>query len=204
MRATGGAIEQIGMDDGGIHLKVIGDKAPIGICGSGIVDLLSELRRLEIMDTRGALKAHRLVRQRDSVREFVLVPGEATGTGRDIIITRQDIGNIQLAKAAIRAGVDVLLSNAGITADHIDQVIIAGAFGHYLDPVSAANIGLLPALPRDRFRQVGNAAGAGARLALISKQMRAKADDIAGRLNYLELTAHPEFTRNFARALRFP
>ncbi|MFC1886021.1 ASKHA domain-containing protein [Thermodesulfobacteriota bacterium] len=204
MRAARGAIEKVDFDDDGIHLKVIGDMAPMGICGSGIVDLLSELRRLKIINKRGGLVDNRLVRGKDNEREFILAPGNVAGTGRDIVVTRHDIGEIQLAKAAIRAGINILLSNAGIKEDDIEQMIIAGAFGHYLNPNRAMNIGLFPPLPRDRFRQVGNAAGTGARLALISKRMRTKAEDIAGRINYLELTSHPEFSRKFARALRFP
>jgi uncharacterized 2Fe-2S/4Fe-4S cluster protein (DUF4445 family) len=203
MRATSGAIAKVRIDDD-IYLKVIDDKRPIGICGSGILDTLSELRRWHIIDSRGVLVKHPRVRQVTHGQEFVLARGDITGTGQDIVVTQRDIGEIQLAKAAIRTGINILLSDADIKENEIDEIIVAGAFGYSMNPGSAINIGLFPALPADRFKQVGNAAADGAQLALFSEKERAIAEEIAKRVNYIELTTHPEFSRQFSHALRFP
>ena len=117
-----------------------------------------------------------------------------------ITVSQKDVRELQLAKAAIRVGVRALVEAAGLTEDAIDQVILAGAFGTYIDVESAIEIGMLPALPPDRFRQVGNAAGTGARLALISRSQRALAQKIALRDGYIELGGIPEFRRKFAEA----
>jgi uncharacterized 2Fe-2S/4Fe-4S cluster protein (DUF4445 family) len=218
MRATNGAIMGAESDADEIHLKVMGEVRPIGICGSGIVDLLGVLRRRQIIGPRGELLAHPLVRVGPRGREFVLASAEAGGTEKDLVVTQRDIGEIQLAKAAIRAGIDTLLTAAGISEDEIDDAVIAGAFGNSLNVRSAADIGLFPpALSErlrlvglfppalsERLRLVGNAAGAGARLALISKKNRATAAELPGRIHYLELTTHPQFRRRFAHALPFP
>ena len=153
---------------------------------------------------RGALRDHQLVRQGAAGPEFVLAFGETTGTGRDIVVTQRDIGEIQLAKAAVRAGIGILLDDAGIGEQEIDEVVIAGGFGSGIDPVSAVGIGMFPPLPPGRFRQVGNAAGAGARIALVSKRGRAIAKEIARRVRHVELATHPGFSRAFSRGLRFP
>jgi uncharacterized 2Fe-2S/4Fe-4S cluster protein (DUF4445 family) len=133
----------------------------------------------------------------------VLVPAAHTGHHRDIVFTRADVGEIQLAKGAIRAGTELLLRAAGIEATELDEVVVAGAFGTYLDLRSAIRVGLLPDLPAERFRQVGNAAGAGAQQLLISRERRALAVELAGRARYLELTTHPEFAEHFVAAMRF-
>jgi uncharacterized 2Fe-2S/4Fe-4S cluster protein (DUF4445 family) len=106
-----------------------------------------------------------------------------------------------LAKGAMRTGVDVLLETNGLVEEEIDQVIIAGAFGTYIDVASAMAINMLPRLPLDRFRQVGNAAGMGAKLALISRQKRAEAQELAGRVGYVELATVPDFTKKFAQSM---
>jgi uncharacterized 2Fe-2S/4Fe-4S cluster protein (DUF4445 family) len=134
----------------------------------------------------------------------VLAFGETTGTGQDVVVTQRDIGEIQLAKAAVRAGIRSLLDNAGIGEHEIDEVIIAGAFGHSVDPNSAVGIGMFPPVPRARLQQVGNAARSGAMLVLISKKGRTIAEEIAKRVRYVELTTHPRFSRQFSHALRFP
>ena len=116
-------------------------------------------------------------------------------------MTQHDIRELQLAKGAIRCGIETLLQDAAITAADLDQVIIAGAFGTYIDVDSAITIGLLPELPLDHVSQVGNAAGTGARLALISQAHRHHAQDLAQRVRYLELARSPRFMRNFAEAM---
>jgi uncharacterized 2Fe-2S/4Fe-4S cluster protein (DUF4445 family) len=137
------------------------------------------------------------------MRAVVLVPASNTGHGRDILITRKDVNEIQLSKGAIRTGIEVLLAQAGVSPDRIDQFIVAGAFGSYLDIRSAIRIGMFPDLPLDRFQQVGNAAGAGARQMLVSTERRRKAVELAERSEYIELTTHPGFRDQFIKSIMF-
>jgi uncharacterized 2Fe-2S/4Fe-4S cluster protein (DUF4445 family) len=208
MAATDGAICEIELDaDGHTSLwKTIGDRPPAGLCGSGVLDAMAELVRHNIVNIRGVLeRRHPRVKEcaRYPYLGFVLIPAREAGLMEDIILTQRDIGEIQLAKGAIASGIDILLKSAGVEKDDISKVIIAGAFGSHLRLKSAVTIGLLPDLPEDRFRQVGNAAGAGARLALISMTYRRMAADMAKRIKYVELAAMPEFSASFARSLRF-
>jgi uncharacterized 2Fe-2S/4Fe-4S cluster protein (DUF4445 family) len=117
-----------------------------------------------------------------------------------ITFTQKDVRELQLAKGAMRCGVDVLLEANGLSAGDVDEVTIAGAFGTYIDVSSAMTIGMLPAIPLERVRQVGNAAGMGAKLALISRQKRAEAQELARRIGYLELATWPGFAMAFAEA----
>lgn len=209
MRAAPGAIErvQIFLDGGEPHLRLqtIGDQAPVGVCGSGILDAIAEMLNAGALDRRGALVgSHPLVRKNDGMNEFVLAEARQTGHGRDVLVTRRDVNEIQLAKSAIRTGIEILLAEAGITAESIEEFIVAGAFGTYISISSAIRIGMFPDLPLERFRQVGNAAGAGARYMLVSTEQRRLAQEIAHRLEYIELSAHPEFTNEFSHRLFFP
>jgi uncharacterized 2Fe-2S/4Fe-4S cluster protein (DUF4445 family) len=157
-----------------------------------------------VLNSRGILnKDHPRVRVRDNRAEFVLTPARFSGHGHDVTITRSDVNEIQLAKSAIRVGIDVLLAECGIGADAIDEFIVAGAFGTYLDLNSAIRIGMFPALPRERFQQVGNAAGTGARQMLVSAQRRRLAQDLARRDRYIELTTYSDFTQRYVAALYF-
>jgi len=179
MRAADGAIERVQINDEEIRTFTIGGKPPVGICGSGILDAVAEMRARGILDDKGALREnHARVRQTDHLSEFVLVPAEATGHGRDITLNRKDVNEIQLAKGAIRTGLELLLIEAGIAAKDVEDFIVAGAFGTYISIPSAIRVGMFPNLPLDRFRQVGNAAGMGAKQALISLDRRRVAQDI--------------------------
>lgn len=204
MRAAGGAIDSVRIEGDELHLSVIGGARPVGICGSGIVDALSELRRCGIMNPRGRLDEHLLVRNGGDGPEFVLALRDGAGADADVVVTQRDIEQVQVAKAAIRAGIDVLLDDAGVSHTDIDEVAVAGAFGQSMDPASAVGIGLFPPIRADRFRKVGNAAGAGAKLALISSRERTAARTIARRAKHLELTTHPGFSSQFSDALPFP
>jgi uncharacterized 2Fe-2S/4Fe-4S cluster protein (DUF4445 family) len=151
-----------------------------------------------VIDAKGALQnGHPLVRKEGGLPQFVLVPADRTGHNQDIYITRKDINEIQLAKSAIRVGIDTLLDQAGVETDEIEEFVIAGAFGSYIDVSSALSIGMFPKLPKDRFRQVGNAAGIGARLALVSISQRQIAEEIARHVRYIELTTDPNFQERF-------
>lgn len=202
MRAAPGAIERVQWVGQGIRFQTVGHAPPVGICGSGILDAVAELRRAGVLNERGAFQPDRPgVRRRDGQAEFVLVPAERAGGGREIVVTRADVNEVQLAKAAIRAGIEVLLAEAGVRAEELEEVIVAGAFGTYLDLRSALAIGMFPPLPLGRFRQVGNAAGAGARRLLLSVPQRRLAEEIARRVEYVELTTHPRFTPEFVQAM---
>jgi uncharacterized 2Fe-2S/4Fe-4S cluster protein (DUF4445 family) len=202
MRAAPGAIERLLIEGNQVHVQTVGNQPPVGICGSGILDAIAQMRHAGAIDRSGQLLAqHPLVRGDDKERQFVLVDESHSGNNRPIVITRRDIHEIQLAKAAIRAGQEVLLAEAGIKPEAIDRIIIAGAFGTYIDVQSAMRIGMFPALPTKRFHQVGNAAGAGARQMLASVAMRKVADELAERIEYIELTTHPDFSALFMDAL---
>jgi uncharacterized 2Fe-2S/4Fe-4S cluster protein (DUF4445 family) len=163
MRAAPGAIERVQIADGLIRLQTIDNQPAVGICGSGVLDAVAQLLDAGVLDRTGRMdNTHTLVRQGDDHSEVCLLEASETGHGRDIVITRKDVNEIQLAKAAIRTGQETLLQVAGLTHDDIDEVLIAGAFGTYLDIHSAIRLGMFPSLPLARFRQVGNAAGAGA------------------------------------------
>jgi len=201
MRAATGAIERIRIADDTIQYQTIDQAPPVGICGSGILDALAQLYLTGILDEGGRITDnHSRVRTIKGQREFVLVAEEERNGQPAITITQRDVRELQLAKAAIRAGIQVLLEANGCSDQEIEQVIIAGAFGTYIDVQSAVAIGMLPSLPLNRFRQVGNAAGMGAKLALISLGKRAEAQAVASRVEYIELGSAPHFEQTFIQA----
>lgn len=197
MRAAPGAIEHVRWLGDRLEVQTIGGQPPAGICGSGLLDAIAELRSHCVIDAGGRMLDHARVRRRDGTREFILA--ERPGA-EPIVISQKDVRELQLAKAAIRLGVRALVEAAGLKEDRIDEVVIAGAFGTFIDVASAVSIGMLPDIPLDRFRQVGNAAGTGARLALISRVHRERAKRIARLDGYIELAGIPDFNRKFAEA----
>ena len=201
MRAATGAIERLRIDSDKIQYQTIDGAPPVGICGSGILDALAQLYLAKIIDEGGRIIDKRpRVRTYMGQREFVLVSREERKGKPAITITQHDVRELQLAKAAIRTGIQALLKASGCAEDDIKQVIIAGAFGTYINVASAVAIGMLPPLPLNHFRQVGNAAGMGAKLALISLKSRAKAQAIASRVSYIELASTPGFQPTFMQA----
>jgi uncharacterized 2Fe-2S/4Fe-4S cluster protein (DUF4445 family) len=201
MRAASGAIERLRIEDGKIEYQTIEGVPAVGICGSGIFDALAQFYRHGIIDRHGRMQDdHPQVRTRKKQREFVLVSKQERNGRPPIVITQQDIRELQLAKAAIQTGIQVLLKANDLSEDELSQVIIAGAFGSYIDVASAITIGMLPSLPLNRFRQVGNAAGMGAKLALVSLSKRTEAQHIAAQAEYIELSTDPNFTEAFINA----
>jgi uncharacterized 2Fe-2S/4Fe-4S cluster protein (DUF4445 family) len=201
MRAATGAIERLRITDDLIQYQTIDGAPPIGICGSGILDALSQLYLAKVIDEGGRImNNHSRVHTYKGQREFVLVGKEERGGKPAITITQHDIRELQLAKAAIRSGIQALLEANDCPEDKIKQMIIAGAFGTYIDVASAETIGMLPSLPLNRFRQAGNAAGMGAKLALISLTKRAEAQVVASRVKYIELASAPGFEQTFIQA----
>lgn len=195
MRAAPGAIERARWSDGRVLWQTIDDRPPVGLCGSGILDAVAALLDGGLAGPSGALTG--------GGSGFVLVPAAETGHGRDIMVTRKDVHEIQLAKSAIRAGIETLLGEVGLGTGQIDEFVVAGAFGTYLDLRSALRTGMFPPLPLERFRQVGNAAGVGAREMLVSLERRRQAEALAARIGYVELSTHPAFTSLFMKHLSF-
>lgn len=204
MRAAPGAIERVQISRDEVRIFTIGNQPPVGICGSGILDAVAEMLNVGLIDNRGVFTGqHPKVAQQNGQSAFVLTPSEGTGQGKEVIVNRRDIHEIQLAKSAIRSGIEVLLEHAGITPDQVEGFIVAGAFGTYLNLESAIRIGMFLDLPRERFRQVGNAAGTGARQMLVSGKRRDVARDLVRRVEYIELTTHRDFQEVFMKALYF-
>jgi uncharacterized 2Fe-2S/4Fe-4S cluster protein (DUF4445 family) len=210
MRAAPGAIDRVKVTGGSIHLTTIAAAPPVGICGSGILNAVAEMLNAGIIDERGVVRsgpelgpiAERL-RAKGRQAEFILVDAGASGNGREIVVTRKDVNEIQLAKGAIRAGIEILLKEAGIPAEAIEDFIIAGAFGTHLDLDSALRVGMFPTILHDRYHQVGNAAGVGAKEMLISMARRAEAARVIDGVRYIELTTHADFTPQFVEAMYF-
>ncbi|MCC7286735.1 MAG: DUF4445 domain-containing protein [Burkholderiaceae bacterium] len=203
MRAAPGAIERVRVrPDGAIRWTVIGDgteardKRPIGLCGSGVISAVCAGVRAGLIGRDGALarpQAHPQLRasRHGGSEELVLVPNVYSRTGRDIVLTQQDVRAVQLGKSALRTGIEILLAECGVKS--IDRILLAGTFGNYLEPEDIVEIGMVPPLPVERIRSIGNAAGDGARMALLDRHCRRRASALARRLAVLELSGRAEF-----------
>lgn len=209
MRATRGAIEEVWINSQTYEpsYRVIGETKARGFCGSGLISLLAELFLNGVVDKGGnfndTLEIPR-VRPGDHGLEYVVVWGDEAHHGRDIVITRVDIDNLVRAKAAIYAGFTVLADSVGFPLDGAEQVLIGGAFGKYINVEKAVEIGLLPDMPWDRFQFLGNTSVMGAYLALLYQEKRARIQEIAQRMTYIELSADNSFYDAFTSALFLP
>jgi uncharacterized 2Fe-2S/4Fe-4S cluster protein (DUF4445 family) len=203
MRAGPGAVTGVRIENGKLNLETIGQTEAAGICGSGVVSLLSELVRSGAIDGRGRLSAaFPGVRDQAHKREFLLANHRENGA-LPVVFTQEDIRAVQLAKGAIRTGLELLLAATGVAEGAVDRLIIAGAFGKFLDVNAALAIGLLPPAFAGRIVQVGNAAGAGVRRLLVCRSAREKARSLALKAQYLELATQPGFRATFARRAAF-
>ncbi|MBK5106833.1 MAG: DUF4445 domain-containing protein [Anaerolineales bacterium] len=209
MRATKGAIEDIWINDANLEptFRVIGGVKPRGICGSGLIALLAEMFLTGVIDKSGnfvdSSKTPR-IRQGEHGWEYVICDGNETSDGNDIVITHVDVDNLLRAKAAIYAGFSVLAKSVGIPLEWVEQVLIGGSFGKYINVEKAIEIGLLPDLPWDKFQFLGNTAVRGAYLALLDRKARQKINEIASRMTYIELSADNTFYDAFISALFLP
>ena len=172
--------------------SVIGDIAPTGICGSGLIDVVAHLVENNIVDADGLLE-----------EEFIVVPADQTVNGNNISITQQDIREVQLAKSAIAAGVNILVKEAGLSFEDIDTVYLAGGFGNYINKESAMKIGLISPEFKNKIIALGNTSGTGAVLALKSIQFDEVIHDLLKRAQYIELSGHEDFTLDFAMNMMF-
>jgi len=209
MRAADGAVERVAIEPETLHVDVrtIGRRKPRGLCGSALLDLLGELFLAGALDAKGRILAggrDPRFRTIGGQPAFVVVPRERTSIGQDILLTQADVGQLQLAKAAIHAGIEILLDDLGAATKDVRTVYMAGAFGSYLAPESAKAVGMLPDLPLDRVAFVGNTAGSGARLALLSSRERAAMRSLARRIRHAPLAGDARFPRAFASALPLP
>ena len=205
MRATVGAIEGVQLTDR-VELQVIGgDVRPEGICGSGLVDVVAQLLLAGLLDHSGRLKLREDVPEHplrdrlidvDGVRAFLLSDG--------VYLTQRDIRELQFAKGSIATGIKVLMDILGVTADDLDAVLLAGSFGSYLNPESAKIIGLVPPVDVEKIIAVGNSAGEGAKIALLSYRERQVAFELPSRIEYIELSGRSEFNDSFVSVLAFP
>jgi uncharacterized 2Fe-2S/4Fe-4S cluster protein (DUF4445 family) len=205
MRAAPGAIERVQLVQDQVLTKTIGDKPAVGICGSGILDSVAVMLESGLINERGALKREHPLSAagEDGKPRFILATAEDSANERAVAVDRGDVAEIQLAKGAIRAGIQILLTEAGIEAGAIEHFIVAGAFGTYIDIESAIRVGMFPDLPLDRFQQVGNAAGMGAVLLLLSEETRRAAAEAARAIHYVELTTYAAFHDEFIRYMTF-
>jgi len=206
MKASRGAIERIMITpEGNVIYRTVGDTKPRGICGSGLIDLVAGLFESGFIDRSGALnKDISRVRERDGQLEFILVPASRSDTGKDIVITQADLNNLLSAKAAIYAGAHVLARSVGLNFDDIERIYLAGGFGNYLDREKAITIGLIPDLPLERIRFVGNTSILGAKMALLSREALEKSYEIAKSVTYYDLISYPYYYDEFLAARFIP
>ena len=215
MRAALGAIDRVGLEGGELRLHTIGEAPALGICGSGIIDAIAALLEAGVIDWTGLIDVEGRDRMPPALRERVVMrgeervvivarPGEA-GAAQEIVLTQDDVRQVQLCKGAIASGVAMLQHVAGVRDNQVSELMLAGGFGNYLSIKSALRIGTIPpTLPESKIRYVGNAAALGAQLALVSEAERHRADTVARRIEHVSLAAHPDFQDIFVECMNFP
>lgn len=209
MRAEEGAIEKIVIDPKTFipSLSVVGDSLPRGICGSGMIDLISEMLKAGIIQQNGKFKAdasHPRMTHDGDEKAYILAFANETSVDKDILFMESDIDNIIRSKGAVYAGFKVLLNQAGFDFSMVEQMIITGGFGQYLDLDKAVSIGLLPDIDRDKFTYLGNSSIAGAYMALLSEKYRNEALEISNRMTYIDFSSNNQFMDEFTSALFLP
>jgi len=207
MRATRGAIQKVHIDSNDVHYETIGGAKARGICGSGLIDAIAELFRNGIIDPSGKFPRdsdNPRVRENEGDMEFVLASGDETETGKSVVINESDISNLIKSKGAILAAMRVLLNSVGMSFEDLERILVAGGFGNYLDVEKAIFIGLLPDIPPERIKFIGNSSLTGARMGLLSRHALARANTLARQMTYLELSVDPKFYDEFVAALFLP
>jgi uncharacterized 2Fe-2S/4Fe-4S cluster protein (DUF4445 family) len=215
MRATKGAIEECWISgESSPHpyeptYRVIGNGKPRGICGSGLISLLAEMFLTGVVDKGGMInlslaQINNRIREGERGAEYVIAWGIETENGKDIAVNNVDIDNLKRAKAAIYAGFTVLAQSVGVPLEMVEQILIGGSFGKYINVEKAVQIGLLPDMPWDRFKFLGNTSVQGAYLALLDWRNRDRVKDIASQMTYIELSADNTFYEAFMSAMFLP
>lgn len=215
MMAKRGAIESFRMGDNGLSYNVIGNIKPMAMCGSGLVDLVALLLHNGLVDAEGLINplgeepgnglASRFVKDRGTgTYKFLVASAEESFHKKEIYLTQKDVRELQLAKAAISAGIKVLMKETGVAANELDTIFLAGALGNYVNPYSAQRIGLIPKTDVSKNKSLGNAASIGAQMALLSKGQWKKSIAIADFIEHVELSEHPDFFEYFIEEMNFP
>ncbi len=221
-RAIPGAIYKMYIKNARIKYFTINGQAPCGITGSGTVDAISEFLRIGVIQNSGSieqdnskrwLKYPKRIRLKDAIGptlncelilpELMIVPKTESSFGSAIVITQNDIREIQLAKAAIRTGIEILMDELGVKYNDLDELYLAGAFGNYINPESAIGINMIPEIPIKRIKSIGNAAGISAKILLRSRTARNKAREIAKKIEYIDLATHTNFQDLFIQNMQF-
>lgn len=215
MRATAGAIEKVIINED-VLLNVIGNVRPAGICGTALIDAAADLLRKEIVDSTGriltaddvpshvSMKLRERLITKNGKTNFVLAMAEETASGEPVYLWQKDIRELQLATGAIRAGINILLRRSDLRPEDLGGVLLAGAFGNFIRRSNACRIGLLPQVPHDCIRFIGNAASLGAKLALLSVDERKYANDLRKKAEHIDLSLDPEFQTEFSMGMMFP
>jgi len=217
MRASNGAIDIVKIKKNEVEINTIENSKAIGICGTGLIDAVAELRKNGIINDSGKmlkkeeLPEHipnflkeRIVKNEKYGTSFILVDKNNTRTGKDILLTQKDVRETQLAKGAMYAGYNILKKILGIKDEDITEIFIAGAFGNYIRKTQAKCIGLLPDISTEKIKFIGNAAGAGAKMVLLTKELKQEACEISKNTEYIELTVRKDFQDEFMDAMYFP
>ena len=216
MIARAGAIESVQMSESDLHYEVIGNIKVRGLCGSGLVDLVSVLLHHGAIDAEGLLgpdgisepgdllRSRILWQEKKQAHDFVVVWPEESYSEERVLLTQKDVRELQLAKSAVGAGVEILMAEMGVAPEDLDMIYLAGALGNYVNPYSAMRIGLIPTVDVEKVVSLGNAASAGAKMALMSKRNWQKATQIVEQIDHVELSIHPQFYDRFIEAMNFP
>jgi len=205
MRASTGAIEKLRIGaDGAINYKTVGDTCPVGICGSGLLDTISELFVNGIIDRTGRFqqKGDERFSEGEEGRQFTLVQTDCED--KEIVITQADISNLIRSKAGVFSAIKVLMDTTQTKPEDLGAIFLAGGFGNYLNVQRAVTIGLLPDIPLEKIHFVGNTSIAGAKMVLLSQQAQADAEAIAGAMTYTDLMTHPDYMNEFIKANFLP
>ena len=199
MRAEPGAVERVVLEDGGITLGIIGQAEPKGLCGSGLLEAVSQAVRNGILNKAGRISGGSAFTDLDENGKRRIVLDEKHG----IYLTQNDIRQVQFCKGAILSGIITLMEQLDLTAGDIDRVIVAGQFGKHLNPESLTGAELIPAALGDRISYIGNSSMVGAQLCLINRQERVHAEKIAGNVEYIELSVSAGYEKRFTKCLQF-
>jgi len=215
MRATHGAIEKV-IFDGDVRLNVIGNAKPAGICGSGLIDVAAEMLRVGLLDFTGRILPpseapstlppvlrNRLIEENGETH-FLLASAKDSATGKPLLLYQRDVRELQLANAAIRAGINILLKYAGLQPDQLENILLAGGFGNFIRRNHAKRIGMLPPIPCNKIRFVGNTASFGAKRALLSSNEKRAAATLIDKVRHIDLSLDPEFQSEFGNAMLMP
>jgi uncharacterized 2Fe-2S/4Fe-4S cluster protein (DUF4445 family) len=213
MRAASGAIDSVHInpEDFKVSYTTINNKAPLGICGSGLIDIIAEMLKSRIVTRSGSFNkeftSHERFIKSSKKIEFIIASKDETSLDRNITISQNDIRELQMAKGAFYCGTRLILQEVNELRNKdltINQIFLAGAFGNYINKSNAKFIGMIPDIPEDKILQIGNAAGIGAQNCLLNRDLRKKAQELLRSINYIEIAVQKNFQKEYAEALYFP